>query len=151
MKKNVSLFENVKVAGKVTRKFRTFETKKDERTAKVETNKSTAAALANYISWLEQGFVVLCKGDKHAKDVASCAKGIYKTPAGIVAACYPYQTPEGALLIAGKIDGVRVWTEKRLKGAASAASVLRLSLRNFVNRGQVERHTIGEALPIKGE
>lgn len=152
VKKNVSLFETKKVDGKITRGFRTFDTKKDERTARVETNKSTQAALANYLSWIEQGFNVLCKGDKNARDIASLAKSIYKTPYNIACACYPIQTPDGVLLIVGKNEqGKKVYKEKVLRGAACAASVLRVALRNFVNRGGVTRHAIGDPVPAKGD
>lgn len=104
-------------------------TKKEIIVARSTAKKEVRTTLADFALSLESAYKQLTATGSTCRNSANACKGTYKTAVLVVANCYPYQTKNGELCTKTK-DGFKV---KNLKGTATAYSVVKTSVCNFID------------------
>lgn len=104
-------------------------TKKEINTGRATEKRNVKETLANYSLSIESAYKQLTATGSTCRNSANACKGTYKSALAVVANCYPYQTATGELCTKTK-DGYKI---KNLKGTASAYSVVKMAICNFID------------------
>lgn len=104
-------------------------TKKEIINGRATEKRNVKATLADFALSIESAYRQLTATGSTARNAANACKGTYKTALAVVANCFPYQTATGELCSKTK-DGYKV---KNLKGTASAYSVVKTAVCNFID------------------
>ena len=104
-------------------------TKKEIIAGRSNAKKEVRTTLADFALSLDSAYKQLTATGSTCRNSANACKGTYKTAVLVVANCYPYQTKDGELCTKTK-DGYKV---KNLKGTATAYSVVKTSVCNFID------------------
>lgn len=104
-------------------------TKKEIINGRAIEKKNVRSTLADFALSLDSAYKQLTATGSTARNAANACKGTYKTALAVVVNCYPYQTATGELCTKTK-DGYKV---KNLKGTASAYSVVKTAVCNFID------------------
>ena len=104
-------------------------TKKEIINGRANEKKNVRTTLADFALSIESAYKQLTATGSTARNAANACKGTYKTAVLVVSNCYPYQTATGELCTKTK-DGYKI---KNLKGTASAYSVVKTAVCNFID------------------
>ena len=104
-------------------------TKKEIINGRAIEKKNVRTTLADFALSIESAYKQLTATGSTARNAANACKGTYKTAVAVVSNCYPYQTAAGELCTKTK-DGYKI---KNLKGTASAYSVVKTAVCNFID------------------
>lgn len=104
-------------------------TKKEIIQGRAAEKKNVRTTLADFALSIESAYKQLTATGSTARNAANACKGTYKTAVAVVASCYPYQTADGTLCAKTK-TGYKV---KKLGGTASAYSVVKMAVCNFID------------------
>lgn len=103
--------------------------KKEVINGRATEKKNVRTTLADFALSLDSAYKQLTATGSTCRNSANACKGTYKTAVLVVANCYPYQTKNGELCTKTK-DGYKI---KRLKGTATAYSIVKTSVCNFID------------------
>lgn len=104
-------------------------TKKEIIAGRSNAKKEVRTTLADFALSLDSAYKQLTATGSTCRNSANACKGTYKTAVLVVSNCYPYQTKNGELCTKTK-DGFKI---KNLKGTATAYSVVKTSVCNFID------------------